>query len=66
MNWLKIGKGVSKGSILSPRLFNLYAEYIMQNSGLDEAQVGVKTAREISIASSMKMTPPLGQKAKMN
>ena len=66
MNWFKIGKGVSKGSILSPRLFNLYAEYIMQNSGLDEAQIGIKIAGEISITSSMKMTSPLGQKAKMN
>ena len=42
MNWFKIGKGVSKGSILSPRLFNLYAEYIIQNAGLDEAQAGIK------------------------
>ena len=45
MNWFKIGKGVSKGSILSPRLFNLYAEYIIQNAGLDEAQAGTKIAR---------------------
>ena len=45
MNWFKIGKGVSKGSILSPRLFNLYAEYIMPNARLDETQAGIKIAR---------------------
>ena len=66
MNWFKTGKGVSKGSILSPRILKLYAEYIMQNAGLDEAQVGIKIAIEISITSSMKMMPPIGQKAKMN
>ena len=44
MNWFKTGKGVSKGSILSPRILKLYAEYIMQNAGLDEAQVGIKIA----------------------
>ena len=42
MNWFKIGKGVFQGCILSPCLFNLCAEYIMQNSGLDEAQAGLK------------------------
>ena len=45
MDWFQIGKGVCQGCILSPCLFNLYAEYIMQNVGLDEAQVGVKVAR---------------------
>ena len=45
MNWLKVGKGVCQGCILSPCLFNLYAEYIMQNAGLDESQAGIKTAR---------------------
>ena len=45
MDWFKIGKGVCQGCILSPCLFNLYAEYIIQNVGLDEAQVGVKVAR---------------------
>ena len=44
MNWFKIGKGVSKGDIWSSRLFNLYAEYIIQNAGLDEAQATIKTA----------------------
>ena len=44
-NWFQIGKGVHQGSILSPCLFNLYAEYIMRNTGLDEAQAGIKIAR---------------------
>ena len=45
MDWFKIGKGAHQGCILSPSLFNLYAEYIMRNVGLDEAQAGIKTAR---------------------
>ena len=44
-DWFQIGKGVSQGCILSPCLFNLYAEYIMRNVGLDEAQAGIKFAR---------------------
>ena len=44
-DWFQIGKGVCQGCILSPCLFNLYAEYIMRNARLDEAQVGIKTAR---------------------
>ena len=44
MDWFKIGKGVRQGCILSPCLFNLYAEYTMRNAGLDEAQAGIKTA----------------------
>ena len=43
-NWFKIGKGACQGCILSPCLFKLYAEYIMQNAGLDEAQAGIKIA----------------------
>ena len=43
--WLKIGKGGQQGCILSPCLFNLYAEYIMWNVGLDESQAGIKIAR---------------------
>ena len=42
MDWFKIGKGVYQGCILSPCLFNLYAEYIMKNAELDEAQGGIK------------------------
>ena len=44
-DWFRIGKGVCQGCILSSCLFNLYAEYIMRNSGLDEAQAGIKIAR---------------------
>ena len=44
-DWFQIGKGVHQGCILSPCLFNLYAEYIMRNAGLDKAQAGIKTAR---------------------
>ena len=44
MDWFQIGKGVHQGFILSLYLFNLYAEYIMQNAALDEAQAGIKIA----------------------
>ena len=44
MDWFQTGKGVDQGYILSPCLFNLYAEYITQNAGLDEAQAGIKIA----------------------
>ena len=44
-DWFQIGKGVHKGCILSPCLFNFYAEYIMRNAGLEEAQAGIKISR---------------------
>ena len=44
MDWFPVGKGVHQGCILSPCLFNFYAEYTMWNAGLDEAQAGIKTA----------------------
>ena len=44
MDWFQIGKGVHQGCILSPCLFNLHAEYIRRNAGLDEAQAGIKIA----------------------
>ena len=50
-DWFQIGKGVHQGCILSPCLFKLYAEYIMRNAGLDEAQAGIKIARKISVIS---------------
>ena len=58
-DWFQIGKGVPRGCILSPCLFNLHAEYIMRNAGLEEAQAGIKIVEEISIASDVQMTPPL-------
>ena len=65
IDWLQIGKGTFQGCILSPCLFNLYAEYIMQNAGLTEAQTGIKLG-EKSITSDMQMIPPLWQKVKKN
>ena len=58
-DWFQIGKGVCQGCILSPCSFNLYAEYIMRNAGLEEAQAGIKIVGEISRTSDMQMTPPL-------
>ena len=52
-DWFQIGKGVHQGCILSLCLFNLYAEYIMQNARLDEAKAGIKMARRKSITSDM-------------
>ena len=63
-DWFQIGKGVRQGYILSPCLFKLYAEYIMRNAGLEEAQAGIKIARRKSMTSDMQMTPPLWQKVK--
>ena len=59
MDWFQMRKGVHQSCILSPCLFNLYAEYIMQNAKLDEAQVESRFPGEISITSDMQMTPPL-------
>ena len=64
--WFQIAKGVCQGCVLSPCLFNLYAEDIMRNAGLEEAQAGIKIAGEISVTSDMQMTPPLWQKVKKN
>ena len=66
MDWFKIGEGVRQGCILSPCLFNFYADYIMRNAGLNEAEVGIKIARKIPITSDMQMRPPLWQKGKKN
>ena len=65
-DWFQIGKGVCQGCILSPCLFNLYAEYIMRNAGLDEAQMKRRLPGEISVTSDMQMTAPLWQKGKKN
>ena len=65
-DWFQIGKGVCQGYILSPCLFNFYAEYIMRNAGLDEEQLESRLLGEISITSDMQMTPPLWQKTKKN
>ena len=63
-DWFQIGKGVRQGCILSPCLFNFYAEYIMRNAGLDEAQAGIMTAGRNINNSDMQITSPLWQKAK--
>ena len=60
-DWFQIRKEVRQGCILSPCLFNIYEEYIMRNTGTDEAQAGIKTAGR-----NMQMTPPLWQKVKKN
>ena len=61
-DWFQIGKGVRQGCILSPCLFNLYAEYIMRNAGLEEHKLESRLLGEISITSDMQMTPPLCRK----
>ena len=65
-DWFQIGKEVRQGCILSPCLFNLYAEYIMRNAGLEKHKLESRLLREISITSDMQMTPPLWQKVKRN
>ena len=63
-DWFQIGKGIHQGCILSPCLFNLYAEYIMRNAGLEEAQSGIKISRRNINNLDMQMIPPLWQKEK--
>ena len=65
-DWFHLGKRVCRGCILSPCLFNLYAEYIMRNAGLEDTQAGTILPGEISITSDMQMTPALWQKMKRN
>ena len=65
-DWFQTGKGVRQGCILSPCLFNFYAEYIMRNAGLEKHKLESRLLGEISITSDMQMTPPLRQKAKKN
>ena len=67
MDWFQTGKEVRQGCILSPCLFNFYAEYIMRNAGLEEKhKLESRLPGEISITSDMQMTPPLWQKGKRN
>ena len=66
-NWFQIGKGVHQGCILSPCLFNLYAEYIMRKTlGWRKHKLESRLPGEISITSDMQMTPSLWQKVKKN
>ena len=60
----KLGKGVCQGCILSPCLFNLFAEYIMRNAGLEETQAGIKISRRNIDNLRLQITPPLWQKVK--
>ena len=63
-DWFQLRKGVHQDCILSPCLFNLYAEYIMRNAGLEEAQAEIKMPGEVSVTSDMQMTPPFCHQAK--
>ena len=65
-DWIQIRKGVHQGCVLSLCLFNLCAEYITRNAGLEEAQAGIRLPGEISVISNMQITPSLWQKAKKN
>ena len=65
-DWFQIGKGTHQDCILSPCLFNLYAEYIMRNARLEEAQAGIKIAGRNIKTSDMQMIPLLWQKVKRN
>ena len=64
-DWFQIGNGVNQACILSSCLFNLYAEYIMRNTGLEEAQES-RLPGEISVTSDLQITPSLSQKMKRN
>ena len=64
MDWFQIGKGVQQSCILLPLSFNLYAEYIMRNAGLEEAQGGIRIARRN--INNLQMMPLLWQKVKKN
>ena len=65
-DWFQIGKGVRQGCIWSPCFFNLYVEYIMRNTGLEETQAGIKIAGRNINNLRYAMTPPLWQKMKNN
>ena len=65
-DWFQIGKKVHQGCILSPCSFNLYAEYILRNAGLDEAQAGSRMVVGNINNSDMQMIPHLWQKVKKN
>ena len=65
-DWSQIGKGVRRGCILLPCLFNFYAEYIMRKLGWKKHKLETRLPGEISITSDMQMTPPLWQKVKRN
>ena len=65
-DWVQIGKGVHQGCILSPCLFNFYADYIMRNAGMEEAQAGIKIVWRNINNLRYTVTPPLWQEVKKN